>query len=144
MVEVKRITQSADLEKAFAIRQKVFVEEQQVSREDEYDQFEEISAHYLAVDEQGKACGTARWRFTEKGIKLERFAVLKECRSQGVGSKLLEKILKEVYQHPELKDQLIYLHAQLTAVPLYEKFGFRKEGEQFEECAIKHYKMIKK
>jgi predicted GNAT family N-acyltransferase len=36
----------------------------------------------------------------------------------------------------------LYLHAQISALPLYQKFGFEKEGPAFDECGIRHYKMI--
>lgn len=142
-MQVLKITDQQALQQAFAIREKVFVLEQQVPKEEEYDEFEDTSRHFLAIDEQGMPCGTARWRFTDKGIKLERFAVLKECRGAGVGQALVAAVLEDVYQHPQAGEKPIYLHAQLTAVPLYEKFGFNKKGEQFEECDILHYRMIK-
>lgn len=143
-MKVLKIAEQHHLEQAFKIRQRVFVEEQKVSKEEEYDEFEDTATHFLAFNDQDKACGTARWRFTEKGIKLERFAVLKEERGGGTGSALVKKVLEDITLHPNSSGKLIYLHAQLTAVPLYEKFGFRKEGEIFEECAIQHYKMTKK
>lgn len=143
-MEVLKIEEQHQLEQAFKIRQKVFVEEQKVSKEEEYDEFEDTATHFLAFNDQDKASGTARWRFTDKGIKLERFAVLKEERGGGAGSALVRKVLEDIALHPHSSGKLIYLHAQLTAVPLYEKFGFRKEGEMFEECAIQHYKMTKK
>lgn len=143
-VKVIKIKEQQQLEQAFKIRQKVFVEEQKVSREEEYDEFEQTSTHFLVLNDREKACGTARWRFTEKGIKLERFAVLKEERGSGAGSALVNAVLDDVSQHPEAAGKIIYLHAQLTAVPLYKKFGFTEEGEQFEECNIRHYKMTKK
>lgn len=143
-MEVVKITDQESLNKAFAIREKVFVEEQQVSREEEYDEFEKSSAHFLALNEQGEPAGTARWRFTDKGIKLERFAVLKESRGTGVGTALVAAVLEDVEAHPHTEGKKVYLHAQLTAVPLYAKFGFEKKGEQFEECNIWHYQMEKK
>lgn len=143
-MKVVKTESPEQLEQVFKIRQKVFVEEQQVSPEEEYDEFEKSAAHFLAFNSQGKPCGTARWRFTDKGIKLERFAVLKEDRGTGAGSALVKKVLEDVNGHPDAKGKKIYLHAQLTAVPLYLKFGFSKEGEEFEECNIRHYKMIKK
>lgn len=142
-MQVKKINKPSELEQAFAIRQKVFVEEQQVNAEEEYDEFEDSSVHFLALKED-VACGTARWRFTEKGVKLERFAVLSAYRSAGVGSALVAAVLDDVARHPQAEGKTRYLHAQLNALPLYEKFGFQKEGDQFEECGIKHYKMIKK
>ncbi|EIM74571.1 N-acetyltransferase GCN5 [Nitritalea halalkaliphila LW7] len=74
-----------DLKRAFEIREKVFVIEQEVAPEEEYDAFEDSSRHFLALLE-GKAIGTARWRKTENGVKLERFAVLREARNAGAGS----------------------------------------------------------
>ncbi|WP_017731555.1 GNAT family N-acetyltransferase [Nafulsella turpanensis] len=142
-MKVDKITSREELEKAFAIREKVFVEEQKVSKEEEYDEFEESAVHFLAYNKEGKAGGTARWRFTDKGVKLERFAVLKENRGSGIGSALVARVLEDVQEQSETSGKSIYLHAQLTAVPLYEKFGFRKKGDQFDECGIMHYKMIK-
>jgi predicted GNAT family N-acyltransferase len=125
---------------ATALRKKVFVEEQGVKREDEFDEFENTSIHYV-VRSGHKYLGTARWRFTDEGIKLERFAVKKEYRNQGVGSELLNHILDEVKKKENKK---IYLHAQLPAVKFYERAGFVKEGELFSECNIDHYKMVYK
>lgn len=142
MIRVIKIVHQKDLQEAFSIREKVFVIGQNVAKEDEYDEHEAISTHFLCFygDEP---CGTARWRITEKGIKLERFAVLEDYRGKGIGSALVQSVLEDIKRSPS-KDQLKYLHAQLSAVALYEKFGFVKEGDVFEECGILHYKMIKK
>jgi len=126
---------------AFKIRQKVFVEEQELAAAEEYDEFEETSTHFLAL-EDGFPLGTARWRFTEKGIKLERFAVLAEARGKGVGQSLVKSVLEDISKHPDSLGKLKYLHAQLSAMGLYSKFGFVPKGEMFEECNIKHYKMV--
>jgi predicted GNAT family N-acyltransferase len=142
-LEVKLITNEAMQNEASAIREKVFVIEQNVSKEEEYDEFEETSRHFLALLED-KPVGTARWRFTEKGIKLERFAVLSEARGKGVGQALVRNILQDVQNFPNTAQKMIYLHAQITAMPLYKKFGFQAVGEQFEEANIQHYKMILK
>lgn len=143
-MQVKKIIEPRELQQAFGIREKVFVLEQKVPKEEEYDEFEDTSRHFLAMDEQGQPCGTARWRFTDKGVKLERFAVLKECRGRGVGQALVVAVLEDINRHPQAEGKAIYLHAQLSAIPLYDKFGFVKEGEQFSECDILHYRMIKK
>ncbi|WP_448519394.1 GNAT family N-acetyltransferase [Rhodoflexus sp.] len=140
-ISVKHIIADEDLEKAFNIRRNVFVIEQQVPEEEEYDEFESSSRHFLAMAD-GVPCGTARWRFTDKGVKMERFAVLADYRSKKVGSALVETVLTDISQNPESKNQIIYLHAQLSAMPLYAKFGFQAVGEMFSECNIWHYKMI--
>lgn len=121
----------------FGIRTAVFVKEQQVSREEEFDQFEESSLHYLGKLD-GLAAGTARWRITKKGIKLERFAVLLPLRKKGIAAAVLNKVLNDV--RPLGKK--IYLHAQVSAVEFYEKYGFKKEGPMFTEANIDHFTMF--
>ena len=129
-------------EKAFTIRREVFVVEQKVSTRDEFDEFEATSTHFVALDENEQPVGAARWRRTEKGIKLERFAVKANQRGKQIGSKLVEAVIADV-RSKEGSGQYLYLHAQLTAVALYEKFGFEKKGDQFSECDILHYLMFK-
>lgn len=140
MIVVDKIASKEDLARVFHIREIVFVKEQEVSAEEEYDEFESISSHFLARLD-GEPAGTARWRNTDKGIKLERFAVLKPMRGKGVGQALVKAVLRDIYSQPENEGKLLYLHAQLTAVPLYEKFGFEKDGGIFMECNIAHYAM---
>jgi predicted GNAT family N-acyltransferase len=135
---ISKITETAQLEQAFEIRQTVFVVEQQVDPELEYDEYEETAVHFLAAVD-GKPVGTARWRKTDKGIKLERFAVLAAYRNRGIGSRLVETVLSSLPNEPH-----VYLHAQLSAISLYEKFGFQKVGPQFEEASIQHFKMVLK
>jgi len=139
-LQVEKITELNELDSAFKIRKVVFVEEQKVNATDEYDEFEDSAVHFLAkLDET--PVGTARWRFTEKGVKLERFAVLKEARGKGVGQVLVQSVLLDIAENPKANSKIKYLHAQLDAVPLYEKFGFQKVGDVFEECNILHFKM---
>lgn len=132
---IHKITSAQEHEIAWAIRRKVFVEEQECPEELEWE-YEEESVHYLAVAE-GVAVGTARIRETEKGLKFERFAVLIEARGKGVGSALVAFLLNEVSGRTEKK----YLHAQLSAAPLYAKHGFTAYGEHFWEAGIEHIAM---
>lgn len=134
-IQIQLITTSDMLQQAFNIRREVFVIEQMVSETEEYDQ-EDISTHFIALYD-GLPVGTARYRTTPNGIKLERFAILKSFRSRGVGSAILQHMLNELSTF----EGLIYLHAQLTAMGLYSKFGFEAIGEQFDEAGIQHYKM---
>ncbi|WP_215224506.1 GNAT family N-acetyltransferase [Echinicola shivajiensis] len=141
-ISVNKVQNKHELEQVFKIREEVFVIEQQVDREEEYDEFEDESAHFLAVM-KGNPVGTARWRFTENGVKLERFAVLKAARGKGVGQALVAAVLQDIQNNPKARSKVLYLHGQLAAVPLYEKFGFKKVGDIFTECDIQHYKMEK-
>jgi len=141
MISVKIVETQDELKQIFSIREEVFVKEQKVAPEEEYDEFEEISTHFIAIDEDGNPCGTARWRFTENGAKLERFAVLKSHRGKGVGQALVKAVIDNVRVNPEANGKKMYMHAQIPAVSLYSRFGFEKVGDQFEECNIMHYQM---
>ena len=142
MTTVEKITDLRDLDAAFSIREKVFVEEQGVPVDAEYDQHDRQGStrHYLARY-QGHPAGAARWRRTDGGVKLERFAVLPEFRNLGVGEAMVRQVLLDVAAEAPDAAQ-VYMHAQLRAVPLYERTGFAKQGEMFEECDIQHYKMV--
>lgn len=137
MFVIKRFTfRDQELaEKAFDIRKTVFVEEQGVDAALEYDHEEEARHYLLCIGE--KPVATARWRDTEKGIKLERFAVLPSFRNRGIGEIILKEVLKDV----TLTGKPVYLHSQLRAVPFYERNGFRKEGELFKEAGLEHFMM---
>lgn len=135
-VSVRKITAQEDLDHAFAIRRKVFVEEQQVDEREEYDQFEDSSTHYLATVD-GQPAGTARWREVGDKVKLERFAVLPEYRGTGAGKALVLATLEDARK----VGKPIYLHAQMPVVDFYQKLGFRAYGEEFIEAGIRHLKM---
>jgi predicted GNAT family N-acyltransferase len=119
------------------IRYKVFVVEQNVPHEIEYDEFEETSTHVIAfLGDQ--AVGTARWRSTEQGFKLERFAVPKQYRGKGVGAALVHFILQQLDDPSRA-----YLNSQVSAIEFYEKQGFKTMGKIFFEADIPHKKMIR-
>ena len=137
-INIIQIQSATELEKAFTIRRQVFCVEQNVSEEIEMDEFDDVATHILAqINEE--PVGTARWRFTEEGAKLERFAVLRDFRGMGVGGALVD------YAMDHLKsNNFIYLNAQESVVKFYEKFGFTAVGNRFFEADIPHKKMILK
>ena len=94
-IKVHLATSEQDLKHVREIREKVFIMEQNVPQEVEIDQYEESSNYIIALLDKNHI-GTARWRKTEEGVKLERFAVLKEKRGLGIGSKLVKFILDKV------------------------------------------------
>jgi len=137
-INVQKVTEQSDLDKVFAIRREVFVGEQKCPPELEWE-FEEESNHFLATID-GEPAGASRWRKTDKGYKLERFAVQKDFRGKGVGQALVQAVLADL----PADANYVYLHAQIQAVNLYEKFNFEKTGPEFEEAGIRHYKMVLK
>ena len=137
-LKVRKVTEQADLDKVFAVRREVFVVEQNCPPELEWE-FEDESTHFLATID-GEPAGACRWRKTDKGYKLERFAVLKKFRGHGIGQALVKTVLDDL----PADASYVYMHAQIQAVSLYERFNFEKTGPEFEEAGIWHYKMIRK
>ena len=135
-INVQIANSKKQLEDIFEIRRQVFVVEQQVDEREEYDEFETSSTHLIAMWNNEPA-GTCRFRNTEKGIKLERFAVLDGYRNKSVGAALVKKTLELIDLN-----QYVYLHAQIQVVDFYARFGFKKVGDIFVEANIKHYKMV--
>jgi predicted GNAT family N-acyltransferase len=93
LIQVKKVVDVADLEKVFEIRRRVFVIEQNCPPEIEWE-FEDESTHFLATV-NGEPAGASRWRKTDKGYKLERFAVLAPFRG-GVGKALVKAVLDDL------------------------------------------------
>ena len=124
------------------MREEVFIIEQQVDRDEEFDEFDDHSIHFAALNEWNEVVGTSRWRKTDLGIKLERFAVRRDFRNMGVGSALVEATMQDVVDAVG-PGAYVYMHAQVEAVTLYLKYGFEKKGEMFMECDIAHYTMFK-
>ena len=137
MIEIKkfRFEDEELMKKAHKIRYDVFVIGQNCPEELEWE-FEEESTHFLLI-ENDIPLATARHRKTENGYKLERFAVLSEARGKGFGMLILKAILEDIKESNSLK----YMHAQEKVTPFYEKVGFEKSGNIFEEAGIMHYKM---
>ncbi|HMV41302.1 MAG TPA: GNAT family N-acetyltransferase [Leptospiraceae bacterium] len=137
MIVVRDIVSKEELDIAFSIRKKVFVEEQKVLLSEEYDEFEDESIHILAYY-QDSPVGTARMRKTDKGIKLERFSVLRDYRKLGIGSALVKNLLTKCLNELESN---VYLYAQLSALTFYQKHGFIAKGEIFLDAGIEHIEM---
>lgn len=118
-----------------SIREKVFIQEQYVPLELEWDGLDQACHHALALSAKGDAIGCGR--ITPDG-HIGRLAVLPEWRRKLIGSAILELLVDYARaQHCEAA----VLNAQLQAIPLYQKFGFVVEGEVFLDANIPHRKM---
>tara|TARA_B100001758_G_C18282660_1_gene542519 strand:+ start:200 stop:634 length:435 start_codon:yes stop_codon:yes gene_type:complete len=140
MIEIKKFLFNSTklMQSAHSIRHNVFVIGQKCPAELEYE-FEEESTHFILINNNNPVA-TARHRKTQKGFKLERFAVIDSERGKGYGLMILNAILDDLKREKEIK----YLHAQIQVTEFYEKVGFIKIGDLFEEAGIQHYKMIYK
>lgn len=121
---------------AFHIRTEVFVKEQNVPVEIEMDKFDKVAKHYLCFLNQ-KPVGTARVRKTDRGYKLERFAVLKHVRKKGAGQALVISCMADIPV-----GETVFLYSQVRVTGFYEKLGFTTAGNVFFEAEIPHVKMV--
>ena len=135
-IDIKTITTNKDKERCFSVRRQVFVKEQNISEKVEFDDTN-YNATYFIATYKNKPVGTARYRFTVQGVKLERFAVIKPFRNLGVGKQLVDYIINTIRS-----EKFIYLHAQESVIEFYFKLGFKKIGSPFFEAEIPHQKMM--
>jgi predicted GNAT family N-acyltransferase len=120
-----------------AIRTPVFIQEQQVPQQIEWDDMDPLCVHALALDADGTPIGTGR--LAPDG-KIGRMAVLGEWRGKGVGAAILD-FLVACARERGIKD--CRLHAQRHALEFYLQHGFEVEGEEFMEASIPHVNMRK-
>lgn len=118
-----------------SLRHAVFIVEQQVPEDEEWDDLDAICLHALAQDDAGTPIGTGR--LAPDG-KIGRMAVLKEWRGAGVGTALL-RFLVEHARKRGLPG--CHLNAQRHALPFYARHGFEVYGEEFMEAGIPHCAM---
>jgi predicted GNAT family N-acyltransferase len=126
-----------DQEKLRAVREMVFVVEQSVPRELEWDAEDPRCVHVIAETEEGVAIGTGR--LLPDG-HIGRMAVSKEWRRRGVGSAVLALLLDRAKQAGH---KIVRLHAQSYVLAFYEQHGFIAESEEFLEVDIPHRKMTR-
>ena len=137
-VTVKRVSNEAELHRAYAIRIRVFVKEQGVPREIELDDDDRKAIHFIATA-GARAVGTARVVLHRDGAKIGRMAVLKSFRRRGAGAKLLARAIAAARR---MKARKIYLHAQVAVSGFYQRMNFQPVGPVFDEAGIAHRKMI--
>ena len=121
-----------------AVRNAVFIEEQNVPRELEWDGMDETSIHFMAETTTGDVIGTAR--LMPSG-QIGRMAVLIQQRGHGIGRRLLDRAISSARQRGM---EEVFLHAQSHALEFYQKAGFVADGEQFEEAGIPHRSMTRR
>ena len=119
------------------IREKVFIEEQKVMFQLEWDGKDEKAIHFLAYQDE-KAIGCARAFVIENHMQLGRMAVLKEYRNKGIGSFLIEKAITTAKLNQLSK---ISISAQCHAINFYKKFGFEVTSEIYLDAGISHQDM---
>ncbi|MER5710856.1 MULTISPECIES: GNAT family N-acetyltransferase [unclassified Streptomyces] len=137
-----------DREACFAVRREVFVEEQGVPQELEYDTYDSTAVHVLAVREDGLPLGTGRLLHGADALgrtggdasvgSLGRLAVAKAARGLGVGAALVRGI-EDAARERGLA--AVDLHAQTHALGFYERLGYEAYGPEFPDAGIPHRSM---
>ena len=121
------------------IRDQVFIREQNVPIEDEWDDQDETATHFLVVNAAGDGIGCARVLIEENRFHIGRVAILSEYRKLEIGRQLMQYVLSWCrQQNPEFD---VYLHAQTTRISFYEHLGFIAHGDVFMDAGIEHVEM---
>jgi predicted GNAT family N-acyltransferase len=119
------------------IREKVFIQEQKVTSQLEWDGMDEKAIHFLVFNDKA-AIGCARAIVIKDHMQLGRMAVLKEYRGQGIGSALIEKAMTTAKLN---QLSAIYISAQCHAIDFYKKFGFEVTSDIYLDAEIPHRDM---
>lgn len=117
-----------------AIRKAVFIDEQHVPKDLEWDGKDSDCTQFMASIDS-KPVATAR--LTSQG-QIGRMAVLKEFRGNGIGARLLAEVIDQARRTGH---EQVFLHAQASVIGFYERFGFVAEGERFMDAGIEHQTM---
>jgi glucose-6-phosphate 1-epimerase len=136
-VEIVPVRDAAQMALAYAIRRRVFIEEQHIDENLERDQDDLSAIHVLALQD-GQAVGCGRMKLSIVGAKIGRMAVLPQWRGRGVGRMVLDQLVAAARQYGA---GVAYLHAQVPVEGFYLKRGFHPVGAVFDEAGIPHRKM---
>lgn len=121
-------------QEAKQIRTQVFIQEQQIRPEDEWDAQDALSTHFV-VYQQGQAMGTARLLADHH---IGRVAILHQYRGVGAGKALMQHIIAFAKQQQR---PMLQLSAQVHAIEFYAALGFVVDGEAYMDCGIPHVDM---
>jgi predicted GNAT family N-acyltransferase len=136
-----RATAAEDRARAYALRHEVFVDEQGVPAEIEYDAHDERADHVLAVDAAGPVATGRLVRVDATTGKVGRMAVRRDARGKGAGAAVLAELERIAAERGLVT---VVLHAQVTAESFYLRHGYVAEGPRFEEAGIEHVRMAKR
>ena len=128
-------------EAAGAIRRQVFIEEQGIPADMEWDAADASCLHALARNRFGVPLATGRMLEHVPGVaKIGRMAVLRSMRGTQIGRQVLDALMAEARQQGYRE---VLLHAQLSAENFYLRAGFQRRGQPFEEAGIGHVEMVR-
>jgi predicted GNAT family N-acyltransferase len=121
----------------FALRREVFVREQKVPQEEEFDADDLTATHLVAISE-GEACGTLRLIRKPEHVKIGRVVVRMDFRGRGIARAMLTTAMEMIRAEGESR---FHLDAQADKTAFYEKLGFRAFGPIFMDGGMPHRAM---
>ena len=141
-ITVVEVNNQELLEACFAIRMAIFVEEQGVPAEDEFDAYDALGteARHILLYVDGAPAASSRLRIVDDVAKLERICVMLEYHKHGLGRVLIDKLEQMALDQGLAKAKL---HAQVQASGFYERLGYTPASDVFLEDGIPHLLMVK-
>ena len=128
------------MEQAFALRIRVFVDEQAVPLEEEFDGLDDQASHVIVFDDEERAVGTGRMMIQDQVAKMQRITVDASCRGQGVGRQVMDGL--ESLARAE-GARIARLDAQTRVIGFYESLGYFAYGDLHLDANILHRWMDK-
>lgn len=138
-MKVHVVSNEQEMNDAYTVRAEVFIKEQQVPEEEEMDQFESASTHFVIYDDS-LPIGAGRFRNVDGYGKIERICVIKPYRKKGAGKKIMDTIEEEAAKQGFTK---LKLNAQTHAEVFYKNLGYETISDIFMDAGIPHVTMIK-
>lgn len=135
-----RIEETENLAACHDLRRAVFIDEQGITADEEWDDLDGQAIHLLAWDGD-EAVGTARILQSGSTGKIGRVCVAQQARGSGLGAKLIRAAVDVLRSRPGVTHAR--LEAQVQAIGFYEKLGFTAKGDIYDDAGIPHRDMFR-
>ncbi|WP_026481009.1 GNAT family N-acetyltransferase [Ahrensia sp. 13_GOM-1096m] len=139
-ITCRRATSAADFAASMAIRESVFIGEQNVPADLERDGLEDECLHYLGAL-NGKIVATARVMPQAAKFKFQRVAVMKSARGTGLGAELMRFMMDDLAKRDDAAGKVFFLSSQVSAIGFYAQLGFEVCSDEYMDAGIQHRDM---
>lgn len=140
MIRIKWYIGNDDLVDAYTIRSKVFINEQNIAENLEFDN-KDGEAHHIVIYDDDRPVATGRLINENNQFTIGRIAVLKEERRNGYGNLVVKNLIRKA---SSLGGDKVIVHAQMRAAEFYKSIGFKKSSSEYieKETGIEHIDMV--
>ena len=138
-MKIEVVNAASDIQKCLEIRAEVFIEEQNVTLDEEQDGLDDDCVHFIATD-KSDVIGAARLNYLNEGYaKIQRVCVKQSSRGSGVGAEIIRTMIDHIRR--DGVRNVIRLGAQTHALQFYQSLGFKAYGEEYLDAGIPHFDM---